>query len=121
MSALSEFQFEIVPDVDAMDGFVFGIGAKVSVNNEGFDSGEQSWLTQDSQNSRRGVKRFGRDVRSNRSWTWASHVNEVDVESALDTLEQMVVQITHNALAFLHPGGGLLGRAARCRSNAPAI
>jgi len=89
MTALSEFQFEILPQAEAMDGFVFGIGAKVSVNNEGFDPGEQSWLTQDSQNSRRGVKAFGRDVRSNRTWTWASHVNETDVDTALETLEQI--------------------------------
>lgn len=87
MTALSEFQFEILPSEDASDGFVFGIGAAVSVNGEGFDPGENEWLTQDSQNTRRGVKAFGRDVLGSKTWIWESHTDQEDVDSAIDTLE----------------------------------
>ena len=88
MSALSEHQFEILPSEDAADGFVFGIGAEVSVGGEGFDPGETSWLTQDSVNTRRGNTAFGRDVQGAKTWLWDSHVDREDVEGALDTLER---------------------------------
>lgn len=88
MTALADHQFEILPSEAAADGFVFGVGAEVSVNSDGFDTGENDWLNQDTQNSRRGVIGFGRDVLGGKTWTWESHVDQVDVETALDTLDR---------------------------------
>lgn len=87
MTALAEHQFEILPTADANDGFVFGVGASVSVNDGGFDPGEADWLTQDSQNTRRGNTSFGRDVLGSKTWLWDSHVDQDDVESAVAVLE----------------------------------
>lgn len=87
MTKLAEKQFEILPTEDAHDGFVFGIGASVSVNDEGFDPGENTWITQDGENTRRGVVGFGRDVAGAREWIWESHVDQIDAESAVKTLE----------------------------------
>lgn len=87
MTALSEFQFEILPSQDAADGFVFGIGAEVSVNGDGFDPGENDPLVQDQQNTRRGVVGFGRDVKGAKTWVWESHTDQEDVESAVNILD----------------------------------
>lgn len=88
MSTLAEHQFEILPSADAMDGFVFGIGAEVSVDDAGFDPGESEWISQDSVNARRGVTAFGRDVLGAKTWLWSSHVNRNKASEALDTLER---------------------------------
>lgn len=87
MTALNDHQFEILPNEDATDGFVFGIGADVSLDDGGFDPGEATWMTQDSDNSRRGVKGFGRDVTGAKTWMWASHVDQDDEVSAVEILE----------------------------------
>lgn len=87
MTILKDHQFEILPSTDAADGFVFGIGAAVSVDNEGFDPGETGWIDQDSVNSRRGHAGFGRDVLGSKSWLWSSFVDAEDVEGAVETLE----------------------------------
>lgn len=84
---LSEHQFEILPSTEASEGFVFGIGADVSVNEDGFDPGEMEWVTQTTQNTRRGTRAFGRDVPGAKTWLWASHTDAEDVESAVQTLE----------------------------------
>lgn len=86
MSALAEHQFEILPNADAIDGFVFGIGAEVSV--ESFDPGEKTWMSQDQDNSRRGIKAFGRDVQTAKTWNWQSHTDQEDVPSAISILEE---------------------------------
>lgn len=88
MTELKDHQFEILPSADANDGFVFGIGADVSLDAEGFDPGETSWLTQDKSNGRRGVNAFGRDVPGPKVWSWQTHTDQVDVESAVDVLER---------------------------------
>lgn len=88
MTTLSDHQFEILPHAEAHDGFVFGIGADVSVNEDGFDTGDAEWITQDSQNNRRGTNIPGRDVKGAKTWVWASHVNRDDVDEALETLEE---------------------------------
>lgn len=87
MTTLADEQFEILPSEDATDGFVFGIGADVSVNDGGFDPGENEWITQDGQNTRRGVRGFGRDVLGAKTWVWESHTNRSDAEGALETLD----------------------------------
>ena len=86
MTALTEKQFEILPSEDAANGFVFGIGADISV--EMFDPGEVAWLTQDSQNSRRGVTGFGRDVPSGKTWLWTSHTDQQTEEEAVELLDR---------------------------------
>lgn len=88
MTALAEHQFEILPSIDAEDGFVFGIGAEVSVNGDGFDPGENEWITQDGQNSRRGVTGFGRDVLGSKTWVWESHTDVDDEDEAADVLDR---------------------------------
>lgn len=99
MTLLAEKQFEILPTADAADGFVFGIGAEASIDNEGFDPGEAEWLTQDGQNTRRGVVGFGRDVRGAKTWTWDSHIDQEDVESAVDVLERFSAAWSPESLA----------------------
>lgn len=99
MTELKEHQFEILPDAEASDGFVFGIGSSVSLADGGFDPGEASWLTQDTQSTRRGINAFGRDVLGAKTWAWSSFVDQVDVPSALDVLEQISTAWTPEALA----------------------
>jgi hypothetical protein len=85
---LNEFQFEILSSEDADSGFIFGIGAEVSVGSDGFDPGENEWITQDTVNERRGSTAFGRDVLGAKTWVWESHVNRTTVPQALDTLDR---------------------------------
>lgn len=87
MTELKNHQFEILPSAEALDGFVFGVGASVSVDEEGFDPGESDWFVQDADNQRRGTRKFGRDIPSPKTWTWSSHVNRDTVHQAVDTLE----------------------------------
>lgn len=87
MTILQEHQFEILPNLSATDGFVFGADARVGVNEDGFDPGETEWLSQDKQNSRRGVNGFGRDVKVAKTWVWESYVNAGRVADAVQTIE----------------------------------
>lgn len=89
MTELKDYQFEILPDAEASNGFVFGIGAAVSLNDGGFDPGEKDALVQDSQNTRRGVRGFGRDVSGAATWAWESHTDQDSPETAVDVLEDM--------------------------------
>ena len=70
-----DHEFEILPSDKATKGYVFGIGRKVSVEDDGFKPGERSWLTQDAQNVRRGVTAFGRDVEAGQTWSWDAFIN----------------------------------------------
>lgn len=118
MTILADHQFEILPSEDAADGFVFGIGAEVSVNDGGFDPGEVDWQTQDTKNTRRGVTSFGRDVPGAKTWAWESHANGDDVYQAVDILERFADAWMLEDLA-LQPGEQtclryqLAGRARR--------
>lgn len=103
MTALEDHQFEILPSEDAADGFVFGIGAEVSVDDGGFDPGSAEWLVQDQDNSRRGVRAFGRDVTSGSTWTWESHVNRSTEDEAAETLDRFTAAWRPEALS-LTPG-----------------
>jgi hypothetical protein len=80
---LAEHQFEILPDEASIAGVGFGIGLDVSVNGDGFDPGETEALVQDSVNSTRGSTMFGRDELLGPTWTWAAHVDQTDVITAL--------------------------------------
>ena len=85
MDTLREHQFELLPSVDATEGFVFGIGAEVSLDENGFAPGADEWTGQDNQGTQ-GQTLFGRDVLTGPSWGWDLHVNRSDVDGALDTL-----------------------------------
>ena len=85
MALLNEHQFEILPAEDAAEGFVFGIGAQISINSEGFDPASAEWMTQDVENSRRGNTNFGRDVLGSSIWVWAGHIDREDVPGAMET------------------------------------
>lgn len=87
MTTLLEHQFEILPSAEANDGFVFGAGDLVSVNADGFDPGENEWITQDGQNERRGIRGFGRDVLGPKTWVWESFANTESLSQAVDVLE----------------------------------
>lgn len=87
MTALQEHQFEILPTEDAVDGYVFGIGAEVHVDGEGFDPGSMEWLSQDQNNTRRGIRAFGRDLPGAKTWAWESHTDCEDVPSAVAAVE----------------------------------
>lgn len=83
---MNDFQFEILPSVDAEDGVVFGIGADVSLNQDGFHPGSTDWATQDVDSGATGHTNFGRDLLLGPSWSWDLHVNRDDCEEALESL-----------------------------------
>ena len=85
MTTIANHQFEILPALDAIDGQVFGIGADVSMNEDGFHPGSTSWATQDVQASQ-GHINFGRDALTGPVWAWDLHVNRDDEAGALETL-----------------------------------
>jgi len=103
MTALNDYQFEVLPSADASDGFVFGIGAAVSLNDGGFDPGENEWEVQDQTNTRRGIRSFGRDVLTSKTWVWESHTDQIDAESAVAVLEDFSAAWMPDLLA-LQPG-----------------
>lgn len=88
-TTLNDHQFEILPSLEANAGVVFGIGADVSMNEDGFDPGENEWLAQDSQNTRRGITSFGRDVLTGKTWGFQLHTDMDDVEGATQALEDL--------------------------------
>lgn len=88
MSDIAEMQFELLPSEAASDGFVFGIGAEVSVDDGGFLPGGHDWFTQDSENPTRGTTAFGRDHLRGPTWAWNLHVNRQDKYEAVDTLDR---------------------------------
>lgn len=86
MIDLQDFQFEILPDEDSNDGFGFGIGLDVSIDNAGFDPGSAEWAVQDAANPLTGATMFGRDQLLGETWAWNAHVNRDDLTGALETL-----------------------------------
>lgn len=89
MITLEEHQFEILPDELSLAGVGFGIGLNVSVDDDGWDTGDAEWITQDSFNQVRGNRNFGRDTLSGPTWTWAMHVNRSDTIEALESLGEL--------------------------------
>lgn len=85
MTTLADHQFELLPSDAAVDGQVFGIGADISLNEDGFKPGPTSWIDQDSASSR-GHNQMGRDRLAGPSWGWDLHVNTDDEISAAAAL-----------------------------------
>jgi hypothetical protein len=117
MSALNDHQFEILPGMDASDGVVFGIGAHVSMDAEGFHPGATSWAVQDS-TSPFGHMAFGRDALQGPVWAWDLHVNRDEEHDALETLS--AITTAWRALHIRRTPGAMLairyqldGRARR--------
>jgi hypothetical protein len=86
MIDLADFQFELLPAEDALDGIGFGIGLDVSLTNGGFDPGAGNVSTQDTDNETDGTTMFGVDKFLGDTWAWDLHVNRHSVADALETL-----------------------------------
>lgn len=90
MADLAEFQFELLPSLDASDGVVFGLGADVSIDGDGFHPGSTGWATQDTPSTASGITRFGRDLLLGPVWAWDAHVDRDETETALESLGEFV-------------------------------
>lgn len=90
-TALEEMQFEILPNVDAAAGVVFGNGGYISIDEDGFDPGSAEWETQDQINPVRGTTAFGRDRLTGPTWNWDMFINREDVTTALESLSEIAV------------------------------
>lgn len=98
-TVLEEMQFELLPDEDASEGFAFGIGLEVSIDDDGFDPGSLDWVTQDSENQRNGATNFGTDYLLGPTWAWSAHVNRADTPGALETLNRAATAWRGNNVA----------------------
>lgn len=79
MADLQDHQFEL-------DGFVFGFGAGLEVDQEGFDTGTAEWQTQDSTGYGSGATKYGRDVLQGPTWAWEAFTNGASEAEALAIL-----------------------------------
>jgi hypothetical protein len=83
-----DFNFELLPEVDAEEGFLFGIGREVSLDAEGFVPGSTDWAVQDTESPISGHTQFGVERLLGPTWNFQLHVNRDDTEEALDTLDR---------------------------------
>lgn len=88
-TTLADYQFEILPDSGSTSGVPFGIGLNVSLDDGGWDPGENEWQTQDGTNQVNGATAFGNDVLLGPTWAWAMHVNRDDPTTALTSLNEL--------------------------------
>lgn len=79
MAELQDFQFDL-------DGYVFGLGCPVLLEDEGFDTGSITWRTQDAANAQSDGMSFGRDFVDPPSWSWSLGTDAEDEATALQTL-----------------------------------
>lgn len=79
---LEDYQFEL-------EGYAWGQGLPIFVDEEGFDPGDPEVETQDGRNPITGSRMFGRDTQSGPTWTWAMHVDQTDATTALASLAEM--------------------------------
>lgn len=89
LTELKDMQFEILDSEDASSGVAFGIGRNVSIDDEGFDPGDNAWVTQDSVNPIQGYTMFGRDVNAGRTWGFQMHTDKDDEHEALAALAEI--------------------------------
>lgn len=78
----SDYQFEV-------DGFVFGLGRPVFVEEDGFDPGTAEWRVQDGVIAQGDGRQFGRDFREAPTWAWNLGVDRDSESNALATLGEM--------------------------------
>lgn len=69
MTVLSNYQFEI-------GGVVFGIGAPVAVDTDGFSTGSDDVSSQDQSRGVTDSLAFGEDFRTPSSWSWELHTDQ---------------------------------------------
>lgn len=85
MIELKDYQFEI-------GGVVFGYGAPVSADGEGFDAGVDSIEAQDAFNQATDSFSFGRDAVIPAPWAWAAHTDKaLNPADALEAGRQLGV------------------------------
>jgi len=80
--SLQDYQFDL-------DGVLFGAGCPVGVDAEGFDSGSNDIVTQDSPNPLSDGIQFGRDYKRGGAWVWSAFLDGVDPATALQALEDL--------------------------------
>lgn len=79
---LANKQFEI-------DGYVFGLGCEVFIDEKGFNPGDTESLTQDGTNPVTGARIFGRDMEGSPSWQWNLHTSAATEAEALEMVGDM--------------------------------
>lgn len=79
MADVTDYGFEL-------SGVPFGIRQDITVEDEGFDTGEWAWNTQDTDNSKTGHTQFGRDKLQGPEWSWQL---STDMETEEDALAAM--------------------------------
>jgi hypothetical protein len=82
VAVLQDMQFDL-------EGYVFGNGLPVFIDQEGFDPGESVEILQDGTNPITGARLWGRDMRGAKTWTFSCHIDKEDVAGALQALEDM--------------------------------
>lgn len=118
MIELKEMQFELLRGDTSGEGVAFGFGLPVAVNEDGFDTGELSWITQDSQNPVTGNSMYGRDTPGSNTWTFAMHADAEDAVGALAAVAELaaawratgVVDKAGNLLPLRYRVGGRIRR-----------
>lgn len=74
---MDDYQFEL-------DGYLFGIGAEIATDADGFQPGGSSFTIQDSASPIGDVTFFGRDRLEGPTWAWNLHTDKtMDAESAI--------------------------------------
>ena len=85
-TTLSEMNFELLAPGET-EGQVFGIGRDISIDDEGFDPGEDSWTVEDQENPRLGGTSFGRETLPGPTWSFQMHVDRGSTSEAVSSLE----------------------------------
>lgn len=89
MSALTDYQYEILASEDETDGYVFGLHAPIGVDNGGFDQGTVGWKTQDTEGDRADGRRFGADWASPPTYAFEMTVDRETMGEAREELESL--------------------------------
>lgn len=69
-----------------LDGYLFGLGAELSVEASGFDPGDGTWVDQDGFAPTTGARMFGRDVLHGPTWSFSAFTDGSDEITALGIL-----------------------------------
>jgi len=83
-----DYHFELLPEIDAIEGAPFGIGLDIGLEDGGFIPGSTDWAVQDSENSQNGTTGFGRDRLLGPVWAWELHANRDADDEALESLRE---------------------------------
>lgn len=107
MTILSDYQFELLPSDDAVNGVVFGIGSGgVDMEDGGFLPGDDDWTTDDAEDQFSGVTQFGRDRLKGPIHGFNLFTNVTDENGALDAIATL--RSAWRALAIRQDPGAVL-------------